>query len=110
MRETAAHALWMASGRSLPINLRVVRFITCSAFIALGTPSVMGSFLHSVHPQQTKRPPEGGLSSSDRLWDQAMRSIAVLRRRYAMKPTPAKPRIIIAQVDGSGTAETESSN
>ena len=25
-------------------------------------------------------------------------------RRYAMKPTPAKPRIIIAQVEGSGTA------
>ena len=24
-------------------------------------------------------------------------------RRYAMKPMPAKPRIIIAHVDGSGT-------
>jgi hypothetical protein len=27
-------------------------------------------------------------------------------RRYAIKPMPAKPRIIIAQVDGSGTAPT----
>jgi len=27
-------------------------------------------------------------------------------RRYAMNPTPAKPRIIIAQVAGSGTALT----
>jgi hypothetical protein len=26
-------------------------------------------------------------------------------RRYAMKPTPAKPRIIIAHVEGSGTAD-----
>jgi hypothetical protein len=27
-------------------------------------------------------------------------------RRYDRKPTPAKPSIIIAQVDGSGTAAT----
>jgi hypothetical protein len=27
-------------------------------------------------------------------------------RRYAMKPMPAKPRIIIAHVEGSGTADT----
>ncbi len=26
-------------------------------------------------------------------------------RRYAVKPTPAKPRIIMAHVEGSGTAE-----
>jgi hypothetical protein len=26
-------------------------------------------------------------------------------RRYATKPTPAKPKIIITQVEGSGTAE-----
>jgi hypothetical protein len=32
------------------------------------------------------------------------REVALLRRRYAMKPTPAKPRIIIAHVEGSGTA------
>jgi hypothetical protein len=31
-------------------------------------------------------------------------SIALLRRRYAIAPIPAKPRIIIAHVDGSGTA------
>jgi hypothetical protein len=37
--------------------------------------------------------------------DQAA-SIALLRHRYAMKPTPAKPRIIIAQAEGSGTALT----
>ena len=36
--------------------------------------------------------------------DQAARSAVLLRRRYAMKPTPAKPMIIMAQVDGSGTA------
>ena len=28
-------------------------------------------------------------------------------RRYATKPTPAKPRIIMAQVAGSGTAATD---
>jgi hypothetical protein len=37
--------------------------------------------------------------------DQTTRSEGPLcLRRYAMKPTPKKPRIIIAQVDGSGTA------
>jgi hypothetical protein len=55
---------------------------------------------------QTKRPPEGGLSVAlIGAVDQATRRDAVwLRRRYAMKPMPAKPRIIMAHVDGSGTA------
>ena len=39
--------------------------------------------------------------------DQASRSLPPFRR-YAMKPTPQKPRIIIAQVDGSGTAGANS--
>jgi len=30
-----------------------------------------------------------------------------VRRRYAMKPIPKKPRIVIAQVEGSGTAATK---
>ena len=37
--------------------------------------------------------------------DQARRSAdPFCFRRYAMKPTPMKPKIIMAQVDGSGTA------
>jgi hypothetical protein len=36
-------------------------------------------------------------------FDQAA-SIALLRRRYVIAPIPAKPRIIMAQVEGSGTA------
>jgi hypothetical protein len=28
-------------------------------------------------------------------------------RRYARKPSPQKPKIIIAQVEGSGTGATE---
>jgi hypothetical protein len=44
---------------------------------------------------------------SMRIDQAAMSAIVLLRgRRYAMKPTPAKPKIIIAQVEGSGTAET----
>lgn len=35
---------------------------------------------------------------------QANRTAAFGLRRKAMKPMPAKPRIIIAQVEGSGTA------
>ena len=35
----------------------------------------------------------------------AKRNAVLFLRRYAMKPRPAKPRIIIAQVAGSGTAE-----
>jgi hypothetical protein len=34
-----------------------------------------------------------------------LRAISFLRR-YAMKPKPAKPRIIIAHVESSGTAST----
>jgi hypothetical protein len=41
----------------------------------------------------------------DRAGDQATRSAAALFRRYARKLKPQKPRIIMAQVDGSGTAE-----
>src|SRR3982074_2765605 len=33
---------------------------------------------------------------------------ALERRRYVMKPMPAKPRIIMPQVEGSGTAATVS--
>ena len=36
--------------------------------------------------------------------DQAKRSASFLR--YAMKAIPRKPRIIVVQVEGSGTAET----
>jgi hypothetical protein len=54
---------------------------------------------------RTKRPPEGGLSVARCNADQAKRSAGPFRfRRYAMKPTPKKPRIIMAQVEGSGTA------
>jgi hypothetical protein len=38
--------------------------------------------------------------------DQAVIKAGFDFRRYAMKPTPAKPRIIIAHVEGSGTAPT----
>ena len=30
----------------------------------------------------------------------------MLFRRYAMKPIPKKPKIIMAQVEGSGTGDT----
>jgi hypothetical protein len=36
--------------------------------------------------------------------DQAAFSAGLGFRRYAMKPMPAKPRSIIAHVEGSGTA------
>lgn len=38
--------------------------------------------------------------------DQAAIAAGFAFRRYAMKPRPAKPSIIIAHVEGSGTAET----
>jgi hypothetical protein len=40
---------------------------------------------------------------------QATRNATPDLRRYAINPTPKKPRIIIAQVEGSGTAEMETS-
>jgi hypothetical protein len=38
--------------------------------------------------------------------DQAASKAGLDLRRYAMKPTPAKPRIIIAHVESSGTDDT----
>src|SRR6266700_7753736 len=58
--------------------------------------------------QPNKKPPEGGSQSNPMIVDQA--AIGALstplfrERRYPKKPIPANPRIIIAQVDGSGTA------
>jgi len=53
---------------------------------------------------QKKKPPEGGFSiSNPMIVDQAAIKVGLDFRRYAMKPTPAKPRIIMAHVDGSGT-------
>jgi hypothetical protein len=44
------------------------------------------------------------LNSNLLIADQAAINAGFDFRRYAMKPTPAKPRIIMAQVEGSGTA------
>jgi hypothetical protein len=53
-----------------------------------------------------KTAPKGGLLSRRCAGYQATLSAALLHRRYAMDPRPAKPRSIIAQVEGSGTAGT----
>ena len=53
-----------------------------------------------------KKPPEGGFSIQILMMDQAAINAGFDFRRYAMKPMPAKPRIIIAHVEGSGTAAT----
>jgi cation diffusion facilitator CzcD-associated flavoprotein CzcO len=47
---------------------------------------------------------EAALNSNLLLADHAAINAGFDFRRYAMKPTPAKPRIIMAQVEGSGTA------
>src|SRR5258708_26074107 len=57
-----------------------------------------------VHRPKEK-PPCGGLSNPKLRTDQA--TAILFLRRYAMKPRPANPRIIIAHVEGSGTAATE---
>jgi len=61
----------------------------------------------SAKIDQTQRPPGGGLSVSRSAGDQAtLSTVLFCFRRYVMKPTPQKPRIIMAQVEGSGTPET----
>ena len=56
--------------------------------------------------RQNKKPPAGGSYSTPMIADQAAINAGFDFRRYAMNPTPAKPRIIMAQVEGSGTAAT----
>jgi hypothetical protein len=50
---------------------------------------------------------KGGLCFLDVRMDQAA-SVTILRRRYVIAPMPEKPKIIIAQVLGSGTAAVNS--
>lgn len=56
---------------------------------------------HGICFPPKEKPPRGGLSRQKNAIDQVA-SIMLLRRRYAMKPSPQKPRIIIAHVEGSG--------
>jgi|SRR5665213_466012 len=51
-----------------------------------------------------RKPPEGGDPNSIRT-NQARRKERLFFLRYATKPMLAKPSTIIAQVEGSGTAE-----
>jgi hypothetical protein len=53
-----------------------------------------------------EKPPEGGLPKSIEVIAYAAFSAIAFFRRYAMKPMPANPRIIMAHVEGSGTAAT----
>jgi hypothetical protein len=53
-----------------------------------------------------EKPPKGGSSIRRMIVDHAAINADFDFRRNAMKPTPAKPRIIIAQVEGSGTGAT----
>lgn len=53
---------------------------------------------------QSKSRPQAAFNSILIVVDQAAINACFDFRRYAMKPMPAKPRIIIAQVEGSGTA------
>jgi hypothetical protein len=56
-------------------------------------------------PTKQKDRPKAVSLYPNRAGDQATLSAdPFCLRRYAMKPTPAKPRIIIAHVEGSGTA------
>jgi hypothetical protein len=52
-----------------------------------------------------EKPPEAAFRSHEWIAYAAFSAIAFFRR-YTMKPTPANPKIIIAQVEGSGTAPT----
>ena len=51
-----------------------------------------------------KSRPKAALNSNLMIEDQAAINAGFDFRRYAMTPMPAKPRIIIAHVEGSGTA------
>jgi hypothetical protein len=52
-----------------------------------------------------KSRPKAALNSNLMIVYQAKRSAGFDFRRQAMKPRPAKPNIIMAHVDDSGTAE-----
>jgi hypothetical protein len=58
-----------------------------------------------VRSLKTEKAARGRLLNSNAMMvDQAAINAGFDFRRYAMKPIPAKPRIITAQVEGSGTA------
>jgi hypothetical protein len=64
----------------------------------------------NVGREPNKKPPEGGSLCGPRAlqFDQAtVTADPFCFQRCAGKPSPQKPRIIIAQIEGSGTAEME---
>lgn len=72
-----------------------------------------GASCRAIHPSHVddrcffdpnKRTARGRLSVAHRARDQATRK--AFRRRCARKPSPQNPKIIIAHVEGSGTAGT----
>lgn len=84
------------------IGIKVYRFMVAILRRRIGSfqPRPVCALFHI----RTKKPLEEGLSAKTyRAGDEARLSVC-LRRRYVIKPTPAKPSIIIAHVDGSGTA------
>ena len=59
--------------------------------------------LRSIKEKAARRRP---FNSNLIIVDQPVIKVGCDFRRYAMKPMPAKPRIIMAHVEGSGTAAT----
>ena len=57
-----------------------------------------------VQTTQTKSRPKAALNATPMGVDHAAIKAGFDFRRYVMKPMPAKPMIIIAHVEGSGTA------
>jgi hypothetical protein len=57
-------------------------------------------------PTNKKDRPKAASLNPDGDVGQAKRNDGPLFRRYAIKPSPQKPRMIIAQVEGSGMAAT----
>jgi hypothetical protein len=65
--------------------------------------------LFFANPILRKSRPQAALNSI-LIMDQTNLNAGLDLRRYAMKAMPAKPRIIIAQVEGSGTASVMSAS
>ena len=79
---------------------RLVRFGARDGSSARSLTTAPCSVLHSSQTKAARR----RLLNSILMMDQTNLNAGFDLRRYAMKPTPAKPRTIMAHVEGSGTA------
>jgi hypothetical protein len=105
----------LASGLDIVRKTQRIRSQPTTRVMPIGGGALARMNSNRTSPMSERRPnpdhakksrPKAALNSRPMIVGQAVINAGFEFRRYAMKPTPPKPRSIIAQVEGSGMAPT----